>query len=866
MTEENFKITQFTPEFIIGNMHAMCISNFGVFAVSSGSCVHLFTIENTKNFKKLYTITPSQSVITSIKFSTKKRQLLIGDGVGHLQIFDFNLRKIIASSPQSKDNFPICDLCWSGNTIIALKGNRTLSGFNLSENLIINEIWNTQLPILFTRLDIDSYANGNNLLLFGHENHFMILDTKGLNEHAPTLTKVLETQGTIKDAQFHYHIPGYAFFVTESHIYIYHLTTQKLVLLVITSQTTSPFEGIVQFRGTHRSILIRHFNGTIAKYKVEDPYCLTVDKNAIHTQMKQRLFGTMVDPMDDSTAIFFYHPFGVCLFDLERFIIKSCLPIFTGRNLSFDTDSSFYAIGQAKGLIVYGDLNNPESVMNIQVSDKDVTFVSLSKPLINWATEQNVGQINIETRQIKVFKQNHPPIKAVGSHQGGLLVLRRPDILGVFANGCETSIAFNSNIVTFCLHNEDSGISSGKFVVITESREMYFIRYGGGQVEAPFLQLHAVEQMGQIISVAWSGRTISTGATNGIITTINILNPEPVFKQILVAPITYLTYCDNTLYGLFNNTTVFIGTEGKRAQGAFQQIIPLSANEFAFVTPTGHIRFAKSASFETIPDLGLEKKLPPSEERGTIVGLDVKDVIEGKENLRVMSKACSGNNSILVNKIISFLDEQEELEKWALARSFAYSEQTEEAIKVLSSIDITDQRNMFCTMLISTVLGIDGSPNEKQKAFIKERTSKLFEAQRYVDAVTILTLCGMNSFAIEKLLETDQINVSLPMIRGSIPEEQKQRFLFEIGCKLMSSGRLMDAAICFASAHEYHALLFSMFSAGLIQDCRNIKKLLLEKGEITPLAKEKEEKINAIIPLDELIKQIDAKDEGSQNN
>ena len=872
-----------------GNVRALSVSSFGVIAFASGHCVHFYSIEKTQNeIKYLYSISPSQSAVTTLKFNSKNyNQILIGDASGRFLIFDLSTQKVILSSPQTKDSYPVCDLCWIGNTILSLRGNKTLSCFNIvvyANQLQLINIWTMQLPVLLTRLEIDNFSiEPSTLLIYGHDNQFIILENiSKISEQMPENPMILESHSQIKDAAYHYHLPGYIFLVYESEIQLYHIKTKKVITVVQTSQSTSPFESIVQFRYTHRKILIRHFNGTISKYIVTDPYQLQVSQNAVPVQMKQRLFNCVLDPLDDKNCILFYHPFGLMLFDTEKFKIVSAAPILTNQNQCFDANKeNFYCIGMKNGLVAFGNLAEPNKRLCFRVSDtKTVFFVSLAYPNINWATEDNVGQINIETRQSIVFKQSYPPIRCVGSHTGGLLVLRRPEILGVYVDYTEKSCAFNANISCFCFHNDECSSSHGEFLVVTELHMIYFIKYAGGEVQAPFLQFHVLDEMGTISSVTWEGDIIATGSTNGVITFINIKNPQPEFVQILQAPITYLSFCDNILYGMFNKDTLFIGKEGQSVQGSFQEIIPITADLFAYLTPSGYIRFGQTKTLELIPDFrnykfnmdeygSTEAPKENDEKESTIkvfsnhqfqtqLAQDISDIILEKENLRNYMRYCATEKSMLGNKIQTNMDENEKIDQWALVRSFSYSSQKQKIIDLLKTVSIEDPLYMFCTSLVTFLLGSEETVNEKQKEFLIHQADSLCQTGHVIDAVTILTLSGLDKEAVDCFLQFNQIEQALPMIRGRLNATDKKNALFSIAVRYMKEGKLLQSIPFFASSEEYHALLSTMFSNGMIYDCKKIKQICDEKGLLKPIDNEKMKELDAIISLDELEKLIDS--------
>lgn len=839
-------IPQFPPEFVNGNIDAIDVSTFGMIALATGSIVNFFNYDGTK-ITRSFSVYPSASVITVLQFHKRRREILIGDASGRFCIYDICSMKVITSTPPLREPTPICDILWIDNFILTTKGNRFFSCYQLSygTNVDIYHLWSIQLPILFTRMKYDD-INNNFIIFYGHDNSFVVLPIQNLKEIPETDVNILETVSNIRDAQIHQHLPGYVFLVLESSVCLFNAQNNRIVSVIQSSQTTSPFESLIQFRSKHDEVLIRHFNGTLTLYAASDPYNFYAKKYAIHNQIKQRLFMTVKDPIDDDKIIIFYHPFGLAVFDMLKFKILTLCPLFTYRSMCFDTDGTTYANGMSKGLIYVGDMHDYTNVKSYNVGDEDVTFVSVNMPYITWATSSFVGSINTETRKVLTFPQNDKPLQVCGNHKGGLLVLRKPDLLGVYINGKENRISFASPILAFSLQQEESTRDSGSFVVITESRDIYFIKYSPGGVEPPFLQMHVIDQMGSVSSVAWSGNSFVTGSREGILTTFDIRNPSPQIWTPNHGNVSNLVFKEGVLFGMIGQA-LFVGFGGRMAAGIFTCIVPISSSILAYVAPNGHIRVCDVSSLEIIPDMPHSLPPPPKQ---TELGTDLQSIISGKPSLRAMSISGAGD-SIQANKIYAHLAEKEKAEKWFVVRQLSYASQERDAVNLLKETSSDDPRFMFETALAALLLS-DVPPNAVQREFIAQRAKVLFESNRAPDAVTLLTLIGMDKVAVDKLIEMNLSNAAMPMIRGRLSPEDKIKYLNIIAVRKVAEKNFAQASLLFASSGQYHGTLFCLYKLGFIEDATYV----MNNIEVKELPEEISSKIEGFIPLDELLKLI----------
>ena len=617
------QIPLFPSTLFPDNKDAIDFNSNDIIAFGSGTSVNFAYVSNF-GLQQGYSVKVGMNNITSLRFHHHHEIVFFGDSQGNIYMFDYIKRLFVSRPFIIHDNASsVIQMEMYDSHLMVLYKNQTFALFSFSlkpkaKLYTVSCLYKISVPQPTTNFTIDPFSKKKIFFYGKNSNFFMIYGMKKYGNIPKPLTEQLFLNGAsqIQNAQFSLHLKDYVFIVSEQNIMLYNVENNVVISLTHYQRTSSSIENIVQFPSDHTKLLCFHKSGAISFFKLRDPFNFFSIAEISHIVQTQTLFSHRLSPIRDDYMACLYSPLGLALLDLTSFRIVSIVPFWCDTTTYFATNGIYYAIGTQKGFVISGHLFNPKEITAFKVSDSPVTFVSLSqttKNMIYWSTKELIGNIDYGIRKVNIFPEHSlASQKVVGSQTGGLMLKRESSVLGVFIDGKEHYLSASGPIVDFCFNDENSGISSGSFMVLLENGVILFSNYSRNHgIQKPFLK-RVLEEFFGIQCINWSGSRFAIGYSSGCILMMQTNTLEFFRIEVRSSPIKRLQYCENDLFGLAEDGFLFVIKN--------QKIVPCTYNikDFSVMNSTyisvvdfdSSIYFIRTSDFEALSSFSKAMALP----------------------------------------------------------------------------------------------------------------------------------------------------------------------------------------------------------------------------------------------------------------
>ena len=868
-------------EFTEDNTNAIDFGFCGVVAIATSHIVN-FCYYLNKELKQSFSISPSSSVVTCIKFHPRNSVIAIGCIDGSLFLYDVDLQKYIGyyvtNASQGNDNSKCIGIVWSGSTFIVLYEKNQLSCYSYAINeeskrtkkqYNITSVWDFQLEDSYDNIAIDVCSYNKLILSSSKTNSFLFYDLRNIasNGIPGNLKPVfLESKKRLMDAQFHAHIPGYVFLLMEDELLLYDEQSQIILTLFQANRSNLFFSEIIQLVTNHKLIFLLSKEGSLLTLKLNDSFRFDLEEEFNCSSPHIKIKAVALFQYDDSVMVWLLHPMNICLYDVELKRVRTMIPFYSSKIICSAVNSQYIVTGMSNGVIVVHSLYDPQKKLCFRISEEHhpitSVFIHETKKIVIWHMKHMFGFIDIEKKTIHRSNTKYPVLKVLHSPKGGLIVQRGQTALSVFIHRHEYPLVVNQAIVDFCFNAEECDSKKGKFLIATEGGELQFFEYSEEErIKNPFLRLKPQGVAGSITSLAWSGDIFATGTKLGTVSFMNIKTGIMNAFSPLQSPITHLQIIDNKMYFVSKNR-LCCGPTGINISSflieSFSQVpnLPLFACLW-----NGYTSFIKMNDFRPIYDNPLVLRLPHqlefSIERvkdNMYTSQEVRDLVlalKGKNNLRINAKSCYGDNPLYLSEIALSVAKLSK-NRTHIYHAYIYLDQFDKASQVM--FDSDPNSNDF---LASVLFGIAawGQVQGTQKEKIMEASSKLFALGKDSQAALLMRLVKADDEAFEVLLKKNKINQCLKFVR-LMDEKERKAALFEVGCYYYTQKRLEDAALLFVAASEGHPALECVYSLGNIMDSFIVRNLMIESNILNELSEERKNMIN-LMDLTHLNKKID---------
>ncbi|OHT07193.1 hypothetical protein TRFO_01331 [Tritrichomonas foetus] len=908
MNEQYSFIPQFYQQYTTENEHSIAFSNDGIVASACGSAIFLSYLENDL-LKAVRPITFSIYPITSIAFHQTQKILAVGDTNGAVYFYNYSTHSILANFKYSKGADHVSSLQFVNDCLFVLfKVKKIISiEFSIDTNQCRLQ-WDVPLQNEYTRFSIDS--NDRNILLFSEKFNFFSIFS--INEETGKLEArlarlELSTNYPISEAQWSLHLNDYIFILTPNEILLFHVKSQIVFPIVTQRQTSSTFKSLIQLPDDFSTLFVILKNGGITKFQSgnfknhtrihhngqiesQNTTDMNVDNKNDTDLLDFRMVldcpslyqnGSIVSACCSllyKKYIFMFHStLGMSLFDIKQSRITSLDFYFPSLASSFDSDGINYAIGTNDGYIITGNVFEPYQKKRFLVSKGPISFINFDSAIskVYWQSEGYIGIIDIPLCKVDTYSSKYSMIlKCFGSRHGCLIVQRDPCALGIFIDGKEIPLLFNSEVADVSINDSDSSASQGSFSVLMKNNEISFYTYSSkdGIKKSPrWLNTKGYHLDPLCFSVL--GEEIVIGFSNGLLIFYDGNNKSQVFTNF--PNLRNLKYSSSGLFGMAKANTLFRVTQNGI------NICPYPAKQYALVDDKiimilcvdNSVKFmvidnwtfvSKYTKYASVPSSDQSIKSFINNPNMLYYSLHAADVwntletaSEIKTNLRIQEQFGAGEDCY-IDEIYGQLFNQADINSTdfvqAKLKNLIFSNKFDEAGELLD----TCSNDRFNDSIYSALLfQIGSSLSEKAIARLKQAALSLFDEDCFEEGSILLRLGQLDKIAVNYLIDYGQDELALQFIRNSLKGEDKNRSLFRLGIKMYDLKKYNKSISFFAAAHEYHVVLHILYSNGLIEDSyflmKHLQKINILKEtpqSLTTLL------VESITPLEELCNNI----------
>lgn len=927
--------------FLPDNVNAIDWGACGMACFATGSTINFFEIIDGK-INRLYSHNFKVSEISALKFHSINRIMAFGDTLGNLLFWDVERRGAICSILPYAMNAKCLDICWKGNSVIALFSNNHLVSLCLNSNINTEnqrrmEIqWEIQLKEKYSHVSFDPNPTGY-ILLSCNEPQFSVYEFKpGDSKPKPFYEYVeLSCPDKIQDIQWSQHFPGFIWVVLKNEIVFFHINSKTLIPMIRQRTSASSFAKLFQFHDEYKKFIVFHRNGLLTIFQAKDKLNYVIDKEIQPKHCSSQVIKVASNPMSSKELFLVYSNLGPALYNIDKEkAVTSCFN-FPIETTAIDYKEDYYAVGTATGNIIlyqYASFDF-KGIKNYKVSDTPVDFVGLSMAIhkIFFKCKSQIGEIRLDTHEVVIFSNRSLPARRCFSTSlGAFIVQRDTHILGIFVNGREMPALLSSDIVDLSIKESISGPSTGELAVLLKSKDIYFLKYDPDNGVKFLSSKFSIRTPVNPVSICVSTKQMIIAFDNGNLLTHSFTTKKTSSSSIIITGITSMRFCNDILFGLcFNGTTLFCsdGNNFRQCPLIVTSFVPVSSS-LVFVINDDHIaRFLRVSDWHQI--IGeTEMLLPmPNKERiayhiehhplslitnealsktnseiaVTIGSMDGDNNEENKteelpkhdlpelslegfgletpwfhpdsrdiwlmlrEDDQVpLSLQChtGAGSTGCFEQVIACLDSMVQyITPEFLPQKFSaalFANDYDGAAQILIQDNTVQSDLMKNATLSGCVIACSENPPEKLVIHLKAVAIQLFLQNSFEDGAILLRMAKLDHVAADYLLDHDQLEFGLKFIRACIyNKDEKNALLLKLGSKFFEKGLKDRAMRVFAACSQWHLALWILKSTGRIPDSFFIKKYLVYRGLLRPISPELQKSFPDILPLIDLIAQID---------
>jgi WD40 repeat protein len=871
MDRQEQPLPRFPGGWVPENSRAIDFSSDGIVVAASGSTLHFANVAPTQ-FTRSYSTCVSDHAVTAVRFHPQLRQLAIGDSQGSIFVWEIDSRTRV-SALISHQQTPVFAFEWRNSILLVLRSDGRLTGISYSAATSVQShhfsvIWEVSLSIEATQMQLNPHT-GDQLLLGRAGQQFGIYRFENASDPpVPQLPSILVSRDEdISDVQWATHLPGHVYIVFGSAICIFSVESQGILTCGHHQRIASPFHTILQFPSNHKQLFVIHKSGTITIMNSTVPFSLDLEREVIHKLKHQKLVTVCKAELDDRFVVMWYCPSCLALYDVRRHRIVATLPLLIPKLTVFGSDGTSIAIGTEDGSVICTDLYDLERTQLFRVSESPVLFTSFcpSKNRVFWHTKKQLGAIDLHRRTVAVYAGGAIPVRrAVGSFEGGLLVQRANQVLGVFVEEREVPILLDADVLDFCFDDGSSNLFEGSLAVLLETEKIILYQYSARGVA----QMRQLLPLPGAISIAWRDRMFVYGAPDGTINTIDqrTSKSSPLFRHQLFRP-RVLQIAHSCVYGVSSSGEFF----AQRAASALRvrSFFPIAPTLALVLTFEGVLETVSLPGFQRL--LSSSTLLPPAtrqvfirqklEEPNPYFSVHGRDAwlsLSAEPPMRLVGLSGVGDSRKLLDAEITILRESHATNEHArdlLFPALVFADRLSEASALSESSN--PHRPSFVRSVLWSTLALS-ELSEPQRGILRSAAIELVKAGKVDDAALFFRFANSDELAIQCFLERDRLDIALQFLRRPLADAQRQEVMLKCGGYLLRKGHLSRAVPFLAGSHAFHPLLFVLYTLNEIADAFFLKRYAQEKGLLCAITPERQRTLGNIMGLDELSHIIDA--------
>lgn len=874
---------QFPPQYTPENGRIIDWGNCGLVAYATGQCVHLSYVKG-KELVHVSSIEVAPYPVSCFKFHLTLRAIAIADIKGRLFLWDLDRSCYIAAAkPLKYKSDAIIAMEWFEDILLVLTSTRRFIAVDFtkgtsSENLTnCTIVWETVLPKQYTRISIDPHYS--HLILLSSDANYFGLYYAGSPREKPSLfvdTVELSDGAVITDAQWSLHMPGYIFIILERDIMLFHIQSRSLAPLIDMSCVPATFSFLVQFQSDHTRFLAVHKTGMISIWQCDENMWYSF-KNDIKTKMSSgTIVSAAISRSNDDLLVVFSEDQGLGLMSLSKMRIISMDLTFPSNITAYDSDGTRYVTGTDKGYITVGNLFETCEMKRFKVSEEAISFVSLDGPLfrVYWQTKKDLGCLDIVGHSNEVFNSNvATSMKCFGSPRGALIVMRDVSALGVFIRGRESPLLFDSRIADVSVNEDESSQSNGRFCVLLRNLSVIFYRYahGEGVIEmgrGPALR--AVES--EPLSIAERNGEYVIGFSSGLFIFVNTktgMSRRVISEYVNIRDLTYSKTDSGSIFGLCKGRTLFEYNNGKF------RTYPYEVESFKVISESlllikgvnGVVKFINVERFEPLSYTSNYLPVPSEDEMikdfitsnpsncYNRLARDAWLIATGQTNLRLQAVAGTSPTGLAERMNYALLSrtdiDNSDMTKMRFF-SLIFQNRVEEAVTLYQGCETKEPDFLANTLTGVFLLLTEKSITERARTHLGVCAKRAFASNNYDDGILLMRMGKLDKEAAHFLIDKDKRQLAMRFIRSTVPEEDRKTALFRLGVLLYNKNNLTDAIPILSASGEWHAVLFVLFTMGLIADVHFLFEYLREHNMLKSCTEEQHRIFHDLQQFDEL--------------
>jgi len=865
-------IPQFSPSYLPINGRTLEWGKKNIIAYTTGCCIHLSHADGSK-LNRICSYDFSPNPITCLSIHPHNNVIAVGDDHGRIFLWDIDKRKIVAHAKPLKTNDSCLYMKWHGDILTVLMKSRKFIGIaytsgSVSENIKnLTLLWEIILSNDFNKFSIDPHF-GHFILFSGNIPVLSIYKITSPEERPVSYIESITLTQTdeIQDAQWSLHLPGYAYIVLSSEIMFFHTQSRSLIPLITQRTSSSSYLYLLQFTHDYSRFMTFHRNGLISIYEANSQaHFRLADEFQPKHSLGSIVYATL-SPLHDDQIVFFFSSLGLALFDMNVKRIVSIGPIFPSTVSAFDCDGTGFALGTNNGFVITGSVYDWKETKRYYVSEGAVTFVCIDAVLsrVYWQTSNHIGVVNLIKKCVEPLPTKGLPVmRCFGSQNGGLIVQRDENLIGVFVEGKERPLLLPLGVKDISLDEGISTASSGSFCALLKNQEVHFYQYSSKNSsidKISGMKPRGVES--EALCFAVHGSMFVTGFADGVLLFYDKSTKQANKVTTSYSNLRKLRFCSHGLYGLGNESTLFMYSRELI-------ICPFGATNYQIVSDTliliqstdGILRFLSLPEWTQLQHISTFMPSPPED---LMISKFVKEYLHsepdfnqnifpyyspeardvwlclsGIKSLTLQAKAGIGEPGLIEKVNCALLDivETNTPELYQLKyTNLIYANRFDEAATLIFSNIVNSEDSFLTTMFAACLLSIENGANEKTLVHLKSSAIAMLENGNFEKAALLLRIGKLDSLAVQYLIEYGQDELAMRFIMNCLDSEGKKPFLFRFGCKMMQEDKLREAVPFFAGSGEFHAVLFALFSLGLVVDAYFLMKYLQKVGKLKELS------------------------------
>jgi hypothetical protein len=234
---------------------------------------------------------------------------------------------------------------------------------------------------------------------------------------------------------------------------------------------------------------------------------------------------------------------------------------------------------------------------------------------------------------------------------------------------------------------------------------------------------------------------------------------------------------------------------------------------------------------------------------------DAWTAVAGRANLRIHAMAGAQVIGLFEKVNICLLDRiSEQNDEWTNMKlmSLLFLDKFEEAAQLQHMTEAVEPNFLRQSLLSAYLLLTENPIDERARILLKSSAMRLFNVEKWDDAVLLMRIGRLDKEAAEYLINNDKTQLAAKFVRSTLTEAERRTALLRLGARCLDAGKAAQALVAFAVAQHDPVVLFALFTMGLIPDAHFLLLHLRNTGRLSRCTDEQMKVVTGLMDIENL--------------